>query len=285
MEFIKKIINIIIIFINILLVLNISSIYIFSDEYIEKEISKVSINDILYSSKFDNNYKVIKIRKSINLTSKVLDILVLEHTTIEELINSDISNSIVIKISINMKNSFKNNKNYSLFNIDDYNEIVDKNIDKIISNDLPIIGSEGKKIVSDSIKKLGNKIIDDIPDTDSITNKIPVYRKVIIFLLSNEKVRTCLVIFDIIFVIILVLMHKSIKVLLDISKDILISSLLLLIINIMLFKYASSFNSEWSFIGRCLTYYNYSIIYNEVILIILSIVFIVSYKVIKKAID
>ena len=289
MRSIKKKINLIVdimlVIINVLVILNISSYNVMSDAYIEKEIPKVSIKSVIYSSKYDNNYNMRKVRSSIDKIYDVYDLLNMDESKIDNLIDSKIFKSIMTKISINVMKSLRDDTNYVLFNINDYNNLVDENIDNIIKIDIPVIGDIGEKKIKKSLKDAGSNIIKDIPDTYTLTKKIPKSRKVIIYILSNENVRNILLVLDIIFIAILFLLHKSINILLEASKLMILTDCILLIFNILFMLYASSFKDEWIFIKRALNFYNYSIVYYEFVYLIVSGLFIASYKIIKRVIN
>lgn len=255
-----------------------------SEAYIEKEVPKISVKAVLYSSKFDNNYNVRKVRNHLDTVYSVYDILNLDQTKIDKLIDSKISKSVITKMSINIMNSLKNDTNYELFNIDDYNNLVDENIDDVVKIDIPIIGDIGKKKITDSVKDAGDKIIKDIPDTYAVTKKISSSRKFIIYVLTNENVRNILLMLDIIVIAILFYLHKSINLLLELSKLMILTDCILLIFNMLFIIYASKYSGEWLFIKRCINFYNYSIIYNEFIFLIISVVFIIIFKMIKRVI-
>lgn len=282
---INLIVNIMLVIINVLVILNISSYNVMSDAYIEKEIPKVSIKSVIYSSKYDNNYNMRKVRSSIDKIYDVYDLLNMDESKIDNLIDSKIFKSIMTKISINVMKSLRDDTNYVLFNINDYNNLVDENIDNIIKIDIPVIGDIGEKKIKKSLKDAGSNIIKDIPDTYTLTKKIPKSRKVIIYILSNENVRNILLVLDIIFIAILFLLHKSINILLEASKLMILTDCILLIFNILFMLYASSFKDEWIFIKRALNFYNYSIVYYEFIYLIVSGLFIASYKIIKRVIN
>lgn len=282
---INLIVNIMLVIINVLVILNISSYNVMSDAYIEKEIPKVSIKSVIYSSKYDNNYNMRKVRSNIDKIYDVYDLLNMDESKIDNLIDSKIFKSIMTKISINVMKSLRDDTNYVLFNINDYNNLVDENIDNIIKIDIPVIGDIGEKKIKKSLKDAGSNIIKDIPDTYTLTKKIPKSRKVIIYILSNENVRNILLVLDIIFIAILFLLHKSINILLEASKLMILTDCILLIFNILFMLYASSFKDEWIFIKRALNFYNYSIVYYEFIYLIVSGLFIASYKIIKRVIN
>ena len=255
-----------------------------SEAYIEKEVPKISVKDVLYSSKFDNNYNVRKVRNHLDTVYSVYDILNLDESKIDKLIESKISKSIITKISINIMKSLKDDTNYELFNIDDYYSLVDENIDDVVKIDIPIIGDIGKKKITESVKDAGDKIIKDIPDTYSVTKKISSPRKTIIYILTNENVRNILLMLDIIFLAILFYLHKSINILLELSKLMILTDCILLIFNMLFVIYASKYSGEWLFVKRCINFYNYSIIYNEFIFLIISVIFIMLFKIIKRVI-
>lgn len=256
-----------------------------SEAYIEKEVPKVSVKNLLYSSKYDNNYTIRTVRNHVDTIYSVYDILHLDESKIDKLIDSKISKSVMTKVSINIMKSLKNGTNYELFDIDDYNKLVDENIDDIVKIDIPIIGDIGKKKIAKAVKETGNKILKDIPDTNKVTNKISKPKRTIIYLLSNDNVRDILLTLDIIFIVILFYLHKSINMLLEVSKLMILTDCILLIFNILFVLYASKYSGEWLFIKRSINFYNYSILYNEFIFLIVSVIFIILYKFIKRVIN
>ena len=278
------VVNIILIIINVLLILNISSYNVMSEAYIEKEVPKISVKNVIYSSKFDNNYNVRKVRKHLDKVYSVYDILNLDESKIDKLIDSKISKSIMTKVSINIMKSLRDDTNYELFDINDYYNLVDENIDDVVKIDIPIIGDIGKKKISDSVKDAGDKIITDIPDTSTVTKKMKSSRKFIIYMLSNEDVRSVLLMLDIIFIVVLFFLHKSINILLETSKLMILTDCILLVFNMLFVIYASKYSGEWFFIRRAVNFYNYSIIYNEFIYLICAVIFIFMYKIIKRVI-
>ena len=255
-----------------------------SEQYIEKEVPKISMKEVLYSSKFDNNYNMRMVRKHLDTIYSVYDILHLDESKIDKLIDSKISKSILTDVSINIMNSLKTNTDCELFSIDNYDKVVDDNIDDVIKIDVPVIGDIGKKKIKNSVKSVGSKILKDIPSTSKITSKIPKIKRIIIYMFSNDNVRNILLILDIILIAFLIFLNKSLDILLDFSKLIIATDCILFTFNILFALYASHYTDEWLFIKRAINFYNYSLIYNELLFLIVSIILIILYKLIKRVI-
>lgn len=143
---------------------------------------------------------------------------------------------------------------------------------------------ENKSIIVKILKSIGKNNFDDIVSTKEVKKVIPNHWLTIIHIITNETIRIFLIILDIILLMILVFIEYNIKSLLSISKIILYTISLLLITNIFISLYSKGFTHEWNIINHVLNYYNYIIIYHELIYFSIMVCCIISYIIIKKLI-
>lgn len=256
-----------------LLIINISVKDLVEPKYLEKELANISIIDIINSSKFDNDSNIQKIRKNINSIYSVADILDIPKEKITEIIDSKISTDIITKIIINITDTLVTGNKNELFNIDDYNYIVDNNIDLIISEINLNLNDEEKFILTKILKEVGEKTIKDIPSTDLVLKKIDSYKLNIIRIIISEHIRYILAIVDAILLSILVFLNFNRNIIKYLLKSLFVLLSVLLITSIIVYKSTYIFNNEWLFIKRFILYFNYNVImgmiYSAILIFIL----------------
>lgn len=256
-----------------LLIINISAKDLVEPKYLEKELANISIIDIINSSKFDNDSNIQKIRKNINSIYSVADILDIPKEKITEIIDSKISTDIITKIIINITDTLVTGNKNELFNIDDYNYIVDNNIDLIISEINLNLNDEEKFILTKILKEVGEKTIKDIPSTDLVLKKIDSYKLNIIRIIISEHIRYILAIVDAILLSILVFLNFNRNIIKYLLKSLFVLLSVLLITSIIVYKSTYIFNNEWLFIKRFILYFNYNVImgmiYSAILIFIL----------------
>ena len=242
-------------------------------KYLEKELANISIIDIINSSKFDNDSNIQKIRKNINSIYSVADILDIPKEKITEIIDSKISTDIITKIIINITDTLVTGNKNELFNIDDYNYIVDNNIDLITSEINLNLNDEEKFILTKILKEVGEKTIKDIPSTDLVLKKIDSYKLNIIRIIISERIRYILAIVDAILLSILVFLNFNRNIIKYLLKSLFVLLSVLLITSIIVYKSTYIFNNEWLFIKRFILYFNYNVImgmiYSAILIFIL----------------
>lgn len=256
-----------------LLIINISAKDLVEPKYLEKELANISIIDIINSSKFDNDSNIQKIRKNINSIYSVADILDIPKEKITEIIDSKISTDIITKIIINITDTLVTGNKNELFNIDDYNYIVDNNIDLITSEINLNLNDEEKFILTKILKEVGEKTIKDIPSTDLVLKKIDSYKLNIIRIIISERIRYILAIVDAILLSILVFLNFNRNIIKYLLKSLFVLLSVLLITSIIVYKSTYIFNNEWLFIKRFILYFNYNVImgmiYSAILIFIL----------------
>ena len=256
-----------------LLIINISAKDLVEPKYLERELANISIIDIINSSKFDNDSNIQKIRKNINSIYSVADILDIPKEKITEIIDSKISTDIITKIIINITDTLVTGNKNELFNIDDYNYIVDNNIDLITSEINLNLNDEEKFILTKILKEVGEKTIKDIPSTDLVLKKIDSYKLNIIRIIISERIRYILAIVDAILLSILVFLNFNRNIIKYLLKSLFVLLSVLLITSIIVYKSTYIFNNEWLFIKRFILYFNYNVImgmiYSAILIFIL----------------
>lgn len=265
-----------------LLIISISGKDLSEPKYLEKELSNISVTDIINSHIFDSNNHIRKIRKNLDSIYSVADILDIPDDKITEIINSKISTDILTKIIININDTLVTGNKKELFNINDYNHIVDDNIDLITKEINLELSYEEKIILTKILKEVGEKTIKDIPDTNSVIERIDSYKLNIIKLVINNQVRHNLIIIDAILFLILLCLNLNCNILKILFKGLMILLVLLLITSIFVANIANMFNDEWLFIRRFILYFNYNIILNIIYVVIITFIVFVSNSIIKR---
>lgn len=251
------IISSLLVIINYLLLLNIGSKNIFREENIRNTIYKdASINNIIYSKKFDNNNTVNKYRKNIRLIYTITDLFNVEEEKITQIIESNIFKEVLVRISMNIINSIKDNIQYKLFNITDYNNIVDNNIDDVLDKINLNTNSNLKKVIITILKRIGYKSFDDVSTTNKVIDNIPNYKVNIMYIVFNSNIRFILLVIDILLLCLLIIISKDCKCVISIIS---LLSILLLITNLYLLYLANRYNNEWYFIKSIINKYNSNI--------------------------
>ena len=265
-----------------LLIISISGKDLSEPKYLEKELSNISVTDIINSHIFDSNNHIRKIRKNLDSIYSVADILDIPDDKITEIINSKISTDILTKIIININDTLVTGNKKELFNINDYNHIVDDNIDLITKEINLELSYEEKIILTKILKEVGEKTIKDIPDTNSVIERIDSYKLNIIKLVINNQVRHNLIIIDAILFLILLCLNLNCNILKILFKGLMILLVLLLITSIFVANIANMFNDEWLFIRRFILYFNYNIILNIIYVVIITFIVFVRNSIIKR---
>lgn len=262
------------------MVLNLSTKNVVKEKYISEQINKnVSIIQLIYSKSFDKNEEIVDIRKKIRRLYTVNSFFNVDEKQLDRIINSKIFKDTFVKISMNIINSIKDNSDCPIFNIDDYNYIVDNNIDRVLDEINIDVLKNNKETIVKILKDIYDNHFDDIPHTKDVKKYIKGYN--IIHFVTNENIRIILIILDIICLITLILIEYNISVLLTLSKIIICCTGMFIITNIIVYTYSMSFINEWSFIKHIINYYNNTIIYYEIIFNTFLILFIITYKIIK----
>lgn len=279
-EIVRYLFIILISFLNIILLFNYSSYEVTSEKYIKNSIEEnTNIIDIVYSKKFNKNKTIIKVRKKVDKIVSIGKLINKEDIIKQDILNSTISKQIVSTMAINIVNSIRDNKYYSLYELDDYYYLLDNNIDNIIeSANIPLLYNFKSNIL-DILKDLGEDIIKDIPSTYKITKRIPNYKYNIMHYVINYNNRKILISIDIILLILLIILYRN-KIINNLIIILIISIIFTFIIQIYLLTISNSYINEWSFIKIMFKdYINKTVTLNIFMIIILII--ISSYKVIK----
>ena len=172
---------------------------------------------------------------------------------------------------MNIINSVKDNKDYIMFNNDDYNNIVDRNIDEVLEDiDIDVL-IEHKDLVVKVLDEIGSKALSDISDTKKVREKIPSELSSMLYLISNDNVRSVLIIIDVMLIIFLLVLDFSVNIFSKLAKILLFTIPLLIVVNIILYNYSLQFVNEWYPVNRVINYYNYSIISYEAIFVVIAI--------------
>lgn len=256
-----------------LLIINISSKDLVKPEYLEKELANISVTNIINSHVFDNDKDIQKIRKNINSIYSVADILNIPDDKITEIINSKISTDIITKIVINITDTLVTGDKKELFNLTDYNQIVDNNID-LITNEINLnLSYEEKIILTKILKEVGEKTIKEVPSTDLVLDKIDSDKLNIIRIIISKHIRYILAIVDAILLSILVFLNFNRNIIKYLLKSLFVLLSVLLITSIIVYKSTYIFNNEWLFIKRFILYFNYNVImgmiYSAILIFIL----------------
>lgn len=265
-----------------LLIINISAKDLVEPKYLEKELANISIIDIINSSKFDNDSNIQKIRKNINSIYSVADILDIPKEKITEIIDSKISTDIITKIIINITNTLVTGDKKELFNLTDYNQIVDNNID-LITNEINLnLSYEEKIILTKILKEVGEKTIKEVPSTDLVLDKIDSDKLNIIRIIISKHIRYILAIVDAILLSILVFLNFNRNIIKYLLKSLFVLLSVLLITSIIVYKSTYIFNNEWLFIKRFILYFNYNVIMGMIYSAILIFVLLCINYIIKR---
>lgn len=265
-----------------LLIINISSKDLVKPEYLEKELANISVTNIINSHVFDNDKDIQKIRKNINSIYSVADILNIPADKITEIINSKISTDIITKIVINITDTIVTGDKKELFNLTDYNQIVDNNID-LITNEINLnLSYEEKIILTKILKEVGEKTIKEVPSTDLVLDKIDSNKLNIIRIIISKHIRYILVVFDIILLSILVFLNLNYNIIKYLLKSLFVLLIGLFVTSIFVHKSADIFNNEWLFIKRFIFYFNYNVIISMIYIAILIFILLFINCIIKR---
>ena len=251
------IISSLLVIINYLLLLNIGSKTVFREESIRNTIYKeASITDLIYSKKFDNNDTINKYRKNIILIYTITDLFNVEKEKIDQIVESNIFKEVLVRILINIINSIKDDKQYQLFSINDYNNIVDGNIDDVLNKINLNKNSNLKTVIVTILKRIGSKSFDDVSTTNKVVDNIPNYKVNIIHIIFNNNIMIILLVIDILLLGLLFIISKEYKYIISIIT---ILSILLLLTNLYLLYLGNRYNNEWHFIKTIINKYNSNI--------------------------
>ena len=275
------IISILIVINTFVIILSKCTTEVVTDENITKQINNnVTVSKIIYSKKFNKNKSILQLRDNIDLLASINEST---ENKVDKILNSKIFKETFNKIALNYIHSIRDNKYYKIFDIDDYEKIVDDNIDELLNNiDIDLL-KVFKKPITNIIKKMGTDITDEISTTEKAIKKVPHYKRSIIQILMNKTLTNVLLIIDIILLILLVVLRFNYSV---ISNIILINiSLIVLLVGatIILNMIASKYNNEWMFIKNIFDLINDKILLYQALLAVLTAVMVFSYK-IKKSI-
>lgn len=275
------IISILIVINTFVIILSKCTTEVVTDENITKQINNnVTVSKIIYSKKFNKNKSILQLRDNIDLLSSINEST---ENKVDKILNSKIFKETFNKIALNYIHSIRDNKYYKIFDIDDYEKIVDDNIDELLNNiDIDLL-KVFKKPITNIIKKMGTDITDEISTTEKAIKKVPHYKRSIIQILMNKTLTNVLLIIDIILLILLVVLRFNYSV---ISNIILINiSLIVLLVGatIILNMIASKYNNEWMFIKNIFDLINDKILLYQALFAVLTAVMVFSYK-IKKSI-
>lgn len=159
---------------------------------------------------------------------------------------------------------------------------MDNNIDEVLGNiDIQVL-KHGKDVIVRLLKKIGNKLLSDVPDTSGIIKKIPKYKYNFNRVVLSDNMRSILIMVDIILFIVLLILNKSYKILKNITKIIILLISLLIVTNIYLLIIRYGYSDEWYFVRQAFDHYNYLLIKYEVICFLLITINILGYKFINK---
>ena len=275
------IISILIVINTFVIILSKCTTEVVTDENITKQINNnVTVSKIIYSKKFNKNKSILQLRDNIDLLASINEST---ENKVDKILNSKIFKETFNKIALNYIHSIRDNKYYKIFDIDDYEKIVDDNIDELLNNiDIDLL-KVFKKPITNIIKKMGTDITDEISTTEKAIKKVPHYKRSIIQILMNKTLTNVLLIIDISLLILLVVLRLNFSV---ISNIILINiSLIVLLVGatIILNMIASKYNNEWMFIKNIFDLINDKILLYQALLAVLTAVMVFSYK-IKKSI-
>ena len=270
---------------SFIITLNISSKDIIKEEYIQKQINNnVSIIDIIYSKKFDKNKSIIKIRDNINSIYDIANFLNIDTSKMDTILESNIFKTTFTKISMNIINSIKDDKYYKLVNEDDYDSIIEENIDDLLNKiDIKLLKSFREPIVK-LLRKIGSDVIEEIPTTEKVFKKMPNYKKKFINIILNDNLKNIMITINILILAVLIYLNRNYKLLLNLSYVIISIILLLFISNIYLVVYSNKYINEWIFVNNIIKHSNYNIIFYEMLLIFIMSILLSIYEIIKKSI-
>ncbi len=259
-----------------LLIINVSSKSLYNPIYIKKELSHISVTEIINSSIFDDNPKMQNIRKDLNSLYSVADILDIPRDKITGLINSKISTDVITRIVINITDTLITGNKKALFDINDYNKIVDDNLELILNEKNVQLSSDEKKLLSKILKEVGEKIIKDVPSTELVLDKVDGNTLDIIRILISKQFKYFLIVMDIILLIILICLNLNRNIFKYLLYSLFLLLALLLVTSILIYHIANIFNNEWLFIKRFILYFNYNIIMSMLyILVFIIILFVI----------
>ena len=287
MEIKKKfiiIISIILVLNSFLIIVNRSANNILKDDFISKKISdNVSIKRIIYSKRFKKNKAILNLRNDIDTLYTLFDTAKVDKEIIDKILESKIFKETFTMISLNYLHSLRDNKYYKIFDLDDYEKIVDNNIDELLEDiGIDVLKIFKRPIVS-VLKKMGTDIVDGVPTTEKAIKSLPLYKRTIIKLILSETIYISLIIISVILFILLIIIKLNYSI---------ISSLILINIGIILLLSGSSFiltfiigkyNNEWSFIGKILNSIDNKMLFYQTGLGLITLFMIIVYK-IKKSI-
>lgn len=287
MEIKKKfiiIISIILVLNSFLIIVNRSANNILKDDFISKKISdNVSIKRIIYSKRFKKNKAILNLRNDIDTLYTLFDTAKVDKEIIDKILESKIFKETFTMISLNYLHSLRDNKYYKIFDLDDYEKIVDNNIDELLEDiGIDVLKIFKRPIVS-VLKKMGTDIVDGVPTTEKAIKSLPLYKRTIIKLILSETIYISLIIISVILFILLIIIKLNYSI---------ISSLILINIGIILLLSGSSFiltfiigkyNNEWSFIGKILNSIDNKMLFYQIGLGLITLFMIIVYK-IKKSI-
>lgn len=171
---------------------------------------------------------------------------------------------------MNVVNSIKYKEEYKLFSINDYNNIIDEDIDEVLSSINMQQNDSFKNILVILLKKAGNKSFDDISSTKIVLDNIPNYEINILHIILNEDTRIKLIIIDILLIIVLFIMYRfNYKII----KSILLGLSVSLLLTLFYLIYISyKFNNEWLYVKKIINNYNLNLITITIICFIIYFV-------------
>lgn len=284
-KIIKKIITIFIVIIltfnNVILCLNQSINKLIIDNYLKEEIQNLSLTGLIESDELKDNITMKKIKRHLDILYAITDIIDIPKEKVTTLIDSKISKDIVYKVILNIIDSIRNNEQEVLFNIDDYNSIVDDNLEIILKEKKINLSPKEEAILSKLLKEVGKNILKDIPTTKVILDDMSNNEKIFIRILINDNYSVIITI-NIILMLILFVINWNRNYFIKLSIVSGISASILFIINFVLHSLTYACDSEWQFMANLITYLKSSILFSATIFLVITFSLIFIYIAVKR---
>ena len=243
-----------------LLILNICNQNIFKTKNIEKELKNVSALSIIESEKLDNSKSIFIIRKDLSYLYSVSDYIGIDKKTINNIIDSEITNDIFVNVVINIMDYIKTDVDKPLFSINEFNSIIDENIDSNLDEKNISINFIKKKLLVKTLKYVGKNILKDIPNTSDSISSIPKWKLNLFRLIYNDNYKDILYVLTITLIIIMVVSNKKVVLLTNLKYCLLGISALLFITVIYLKLCFLNYGIEWSFLYNLINKLNLCLI-------------------------
>ena len=239
----KKIITIILTLVlafnTSLCVLWVSTNSLVNNNYIKEKVYDVDIVSSINNSNDDN---LKRVQQDLAILYTITDMINIDNEKVNNIINSKIAKDTLTKITINIYEAIKFDKEVEIISIDDYQNIVNDNIDYLNDSLKLKLDDTGKKVLRETLYLVGNKIIKDVPSTGSITSSMSPSSYFLLHILFSSSTIFILIIIELLIICIITIMYRNIV---DIIRPLLNSIVISYFLMVIITGYLMTINNQY----------------------------------------